>query len=277
MTRVARRAAVAVLAAGALTASAVQAGAATTAADRHWAPPAKATVHPGVTVTIAGVKCVAGFIVKQRHRVFLTLPASCSGVSDGQPVDGCVSAQVPVGLKVPIEGARHRGTIAYSSFTEMQLSGERRINRCTNNSLTLIRIDRRDVKRTNPSLPVLGGPTGLQPDATAAPGQLTVLLSGAATTAQATSTTAGGWAHGLVIDGQADNLSVGSPVVDPDGKAVGMVTVVPFHGLAGESTVSDLARELRALRRTPGFHHVHLVKGTQDFRTASLPLPTPLP
>lgn len=277
MRTIARRAAVAALAATALTAGAVQAGAATARADRQWAPASEATVHPGVTVTIAGVKCVAGFVVKQRHRVFLTVPASCSGVSDGQPVDGCASAQVPVGLKVRIQGARHRGTIAYSSFAAMQLSGESRVNRCANNSLTLIRIDRRDLRRTNPSLPVLGGPAGLDPAATAAPTQLTVLLSGAATAAQATSTTAAGWAHGVVIDGEADNLSVGSPVVDGAGKAVGMVTVVPFHGLAGESTVSDLARELRALRHTPGFHHVHLVKGTESYRPSSLPLPTPLP
>lgn len=271
-------AAAALTMAGTVVAVAAPADAGTSSTARsagRWAPAAKATIHPGVTVTMGGVSCVAGLVLADAHRVFLGMPASCSGVTGGDPVDGCSAANDPYGLPVKIQGARHDGKLVYSSFVEMQLRGERRPNRCANDSLTLVKIDRRDVKRTNPSLPVLGGPTKVARGSTAFPDQLTVLLSGAAAQAQATSTTAGGWAHGMMVGGHVDHTSVGSPVVNGSGAAVGMVTLVPFQGAAGETTVSDLSRVLRVLRHTRGFGHVHLVKGTQPYHAAGLPSPLP--
>src|SRR3954465_6817264 len=97
----------------------VGASGANAATTVHWAPARTATVHPGVPVTIAGVSCVAGFVMTDGHRVFLALPGSCAGVDDGKPTDGCTAAQVPYGLKVRVEGARYRGRVAYSSYTQM--------------------------------------------------------------------------------------------------------------------------------------------------------------
>ncbi len=234
---------------------------------RKWAPATTARVHPGTVVTIADVECVAGFVLKQRHKVFLAVPATCSGVSDGQPTDGCSEAQVPVGFdQVEIQGARHDGTLVYSSFVRMQLHGQTNDDKCAYNDLSLIQLDRRDVKRVNPSTPVVGGPAGLSRAEPEPPEQLTVLLDGAPADAQATGTTNHGWAHGMFIDGRADKLSVGSPALDADGKALGMVSFVPQGGMPGETTVTDLRKELRVLRHTHGFHHVHLVKGTVEFK-----------
>ncbi|HEU5034999.1 MAG TPA: hypothetical protein VFT62_09620 [Mycobacteriales bacterium] len=276
MTSRFRRAAVIVATATAVAATAVggwPADAGTSRSAHTWAGTSSATVHPGVVITVAGVRCVAGYVLADRHHVYLAVPASCTGVSDGSPVDGCLSAQVPVGLPVHVQGARHDGVLAYTSFTQMQLTGEQRSNRCANNSLSLVRLDPRDVKRTNPSLPAVGGPSAVSTDASALPDQLSVLLNGAVTQAQATSTTAGGWARGMVVDGQVNAFSVGSPVVDAKGRAVGMVTYVPFQGGPGQTSVSDLGRELRLLRRTPGFAHVHLVRGTAGYAPSALPTP----
>src|SRR3954451_13281539 len=109
----------------------------------HWASARTATVHPGVHVTIAGVKCVAGFVMTDGHRVFVTVPGSCAGVDDGKPTNGCTAAQLPYGLKVAVTGARSKGTVVYSSYTQMQLRGSTGA-KCANNALVLIRLDDRD-------------------------------------------------------------------------------------------------------------------------------------
>lgn len=235
-----------------------------------WAPAAKATVHPGVVVTVASVKCLAGFVFTQGRTVYLGIPASCTGVSDGGTTDGCSEAQVPGGVHAKIQGAKYRGTLVYSSFTTMALRGEKRANRCQNNSLSLIRLDRRDVKRTNPSMPVVGGPTGVSQ---AQPGlgvMLTVVLQ-APTQAEAIATTSGGWAHTMTVDGEVNNLSVGAPVLTSDGKALGMIAVVPKQGAPGETTTGDIFRELQALHTVRGFRHVQLAKGTTRYSPSLLP------
>jgi hypothetical protein len=216
-------------------------------------------------VTIADVKCIAGFVMTDGTRVFLAVPATCSGVGGGAATNGCLEAQVPAGVPVTIKGARHEGTLVYSSFTRMQLHGETSENKCANNSLSLVRLDRRDIKRTNPSVPVVGGPTGRFRGATATPDQLTVLLAAAPTAAQAIDTTAGGWAHSMFVDGTVNAAMVGSPALTDDGKALGMVTVVPFEGGPGQTVVSDLYRELRELRHSQRFAEVRLAKGTKPY------------
>ena len=269
MSRIRRIASLAAVLTAAAATVPVLAAPATTAG--RWAPAASASIHPGVIVSIARVECAAGFVLAQRHQVYVAVPASCSGVSGGNPTDGCSEAQVPLGFnKVQIDGARHYGTLVYSSFVRMESTDRGGPNMCANNSLSLVQLDRRDIPRTNPSIPVAGGPTGVSTAQPAMPDQLLVLLDGAPANAQATTTTAGGWAHGMYVDGEVNNLSVGSPALDSDGKALGMVSYVPAQGGPGETTVTDLGRELRALRHTPGFHHVHLVTGTQDYAPPGL-------
>ena len=252
--------------------SATPAHAATTgrsATGISWAPAAKATIHPGVTVTIASVKCLAGYVLTQGRTVYLAVPASCTGVSDGQATDGCSEAQVPGGVKATIQGAKHPGVLVYSSFTTMQLRGEKRANRCANNSLSLIRLDHRDVKRTNPSIPVVGGPAGVSHAQPSLGVMLTVVLA-TPTQAEAIATTSGGWAHTMTVDGEVNNLAVGASVLTSDGKALGMVDVVPQQGGPGETTSGDLSRELQALHTVRGFRHVQLANGTAKFKPSLL-------
>ena len=243
--------------------AATQAGAATTV---RWAPAATAKVHPGVLVTIAGVKCVAGFVMTDGHRVFISVPGSCAGVDDGKPTDGCTAAQVPYGLKVSVAGARYKGRIAYSSYTEMQLRGTKRVNKCANNALVLIRLDDRDIKRTNPSVPAVGGPTGLAANPPAQGDQVTAYVNSAPTQGLAMQTSAGGWAYSIDV-GPVDASQLGAPVLTNSGRALGMVTLVPQLG-ATPSTVSSLAKEIAFLQTVRGFGNVHLARGTRKFTAA---------
>lgn len=273
VTRRALAGAVATLATAAAVAAAVPASAGPSTVSRHWASAGKATVHPGVSIEIGGVTCVAGYVLADSRRVFLAVPASCSGVTEGDPVDGCTAAQDPFGTPATVQGARYPAKLVYSSFTQMQLHGEHRSDRCANNSLSLVQLDPRDIARTNPSLPVLGGPTKVSTDAPAAPDQLSVLLSGTAAQAAATSTSAGGWAHAMVVGGHVDHFAVGSPVLTTAGAALGMVTLVPFQGGPGQTTVSDLSRVLKAMQHIHGFRHVRLVAGTEPFKTGGVATP----
>src|SRR3954451_2345271 len=204
----------------------VGAGGANAATAVQWAPARTATVHPGVHVTIAGVKCVAGFVMTDGHRVFLAVPGSCAGVDDGKPTNGCTAAQVPYGLKVRIQGAKYRGRMAYSSYTEMQLRGTRRPNVCANNALVLIRVDSRDIKRTNPSIPVTGGPTGVATTSPAQGDKLTAYLNGAPSQALAMQNSGAGWAHSVQPSSAVAANQLGSPVLTRAGRAIGMVTLL---------------------------------------------------
>jgi hypothetical protein len=237
----------------------------------HWAPAASATVKPGAsTVDIAGFRCVVGYFLTSGSTVYLTVPASCTGVSAGQPTNGCTEAQVPVGLNVPVTGARYPARLVYSSFIQMQLDGVRDADTCHNNDLALLRLDPRDVARANPSLPAVGGPVGVSRADTAFPDELTVVLSGAATKAAADATTNAGWAHTMLVAGPVSSTSVGAPTVTTDGKALGLVSYVPQMGAAGTSTTTDLYHELLFLRRHAGFRHVGLARGTEKFTPSAV-------
>lgn len=228
---------------------------------------AGAPIHPGVYVTSARVRCEAGFVLRGPHGVYLAVPGSCTGVGGGGAMNGCQSAQIPVGFdQIRIQGARHYGTLVYSSYVRMQLTGETRAARCNHNSLSLIQVDPRDADRVDPTVPApVGGPTGL---ARSAPNQLDNLTLYAATRsqAQAMQTSAAGWAHQAFPEAAVTYDTVGAPVLDPRGRAVGMVTEIPSGGMeSGPIVIDDLARELRALNATPGFRRVHLVAGRQRF------------
>ena len=245
------------------------AGAGTSAASGHpnWAPAKTATVHPGVKVTMASVSCRAGFIFTDGTRAFISLPASCSGAG---PVDNskCDAGQDPYGLPVTIAGARHKGTLVYSSVTTMELRGQKATNRCAFNSLSLVRIDHRDIKRTNPSVPALGGPTGVSKDQPAAPQQLSVFVTAPAN-AQALNTSGGGWSHSMMVDAPVTDTDIGAPVLTGKGQAIGMVTGAPTS--EGQTLVSDLFREIRYMHTVNKLADVHLARGTEKF-SPMLPL-----
>lgn len=237
------------------------ASAATGGGQPHWASAKSASIHPGVSVTMGGVTCRAGFVLTDGTHAYLAVPASCSGAG---PVDNskCDAGQDPIGLTVTIQGAKYKGVLVYSSIITMELRGQTATNRCAYNDMSLVRIDRRDIKRTNPSVPVLGGPTGVSKDQPAAPDQLSVYVT-SPTNAQALNSSGGGWSHGMMVDGVVSATDVGSPVLTAKGQALGMVSGVPSS--QGQTLVSDFMREIRYLHTMPRFADVHLAKGTVKF------------
>ena len=262
------------LAATALHPGAAGAAAGDTASGR-WASAATATIHPGVRVTMGGVDCLAGFVLVDGKRVFLTMTGGCASAWPGEDVNGCGNDRDAGGVDPPrteatIEGAKHKGWLAYHSWARMKLQSETRPNRCQYNNMALVRIDPRDVKHVNPSIPAVGGPMGVAKAQPTAPTQLTAFLP-AMTNAQAIDTSANGWSHTAMVDGHVSSTEAGAPVLTPSGAALGMVTVVPPQGTVGQTVVSDLRRELRALHEVDRFAHVHLAKATVAYKGPSFP------
>ena len=128
-----------------------------------WTPADQATVHPGVQVFTQGAQCTANFVYQDASNVYLGQAAHCSGTGASTDTNGCDSGSLPIGTPVDVTGGDHPGTLGYNSWLTMQSKGETDADTCAFNDLALIKIDPADVAKVNPSVPALGGPTGVAP------------------------------------------------------------------------------------------------------------------
>lgn len=224
----------------------------------RWAPAATATIHPGVQVTIAGTPCTAGFVLTDGSRVYLTVPASCGAVDTGKAADGCTAATMPVGLPVTIQGAAHKGTLDYNSWTWMASVGETNADVCATNDLALVRLDARDIARTNPTVPGTTGPTGI---AGSSPSMGTQVTAYGATPAMGlvTANANGNRDHQATFASSFTSAETGAAVLTGDGKALGMLSVIP-QSAAQAVDVHDFGMELSYLHQ----------KGYSGFRKVTL-------
>ena len=126
-----------------------------------WAPPDQAIIHPGVQVFTQGTQCTANFVYQDASDVYLGQAAQCSGTGAATDTNGCDSKSLPIGTPVDVTGADHPGTLVYNSWLTMQSKGEADEDTCAFNDLALIKIDPVDAGKVNPSVPTLGGPTGV--------------------------------------------------------------------------------------------------------------------
>jgi len=235
----------------AVAASVVVGGAAPAAAQAR-------PIHPGDTVTMSGVTCEVGFILKHKKVRYVAVPASCAGTDDGAPTNGCEEAQVPYGSRAHIQGALHTARLVYSSFTTMQARGSTAANRCASNDMVLLRLNKHDWKRVSPGVPGSSGPTATTHHPPAQHSSLSVLLQTTAS-AIAMATSDNGWQHALAVEAAVQKANVGAPVMTPQGHAVGMLSAIPGTGPFGTSAAFDLHRELQFLHTVHGFHHVTLM------------------
>lgn len=220
------------------------------------------TIHPGVSVNYGDVTCTVGAVVRAGHRVFLAAPASCGGIDLGKAnTDGCSAPQTPIGSPVSIQGAKHRGILVYSSFSEMQLRGDRNPRRCYFNDLTLIRVDHRDRARVSAAIPGVGVPRRALATLPAKGTALNVL----GTAATAGYTHHGGWELDLTSPtAMWRTPDCGSPITSGH-NLVGMLLVLPkgpVPGVPADQAAAEtfnLYRAVRYLRTTAHFHHAHLV------------------
>jgi hypothetical protein len=255
--------------------------AATASAAPTWAPASSATIHPGVQTFTDGAQCTANFVFADASNVYIGQAAHCSGTGGSTDTNGCTSGSLPVGTQVEVTGASQPGTMVYNSWLTMQSLGETDANTCQYNDLALIKLDPSDVAKVNPSIPYWGGPTGINTTGTAALDTVYSYgnseLRGGVTQLSpkrgvSLGDDAGGWTHTVYTVTPGIPGDSGSAFLDPNGRALGVLSTVAIAPLAGSNGVGDLNRELNYLHAHTSFTGVQLALGTQAFNGNQLPL-----
>jgi hypothetical protein len=239
-----------------------------------WAPASSATIHPGVQVFTNGAQCTANFVFQDASNVYLGQAAHCSGTGGNTETNGCTSGSLPIGTPVDVTGAAHPGVLAYNSWLTMQSKGESDANTCAFNDLALIRLDPADVASVNPSVPSLGGPTGVGTWGAAGSKVYTYgnsELRGGVTALSpkqgvVIDNTGGGWSHDVYTATPGIPGDSGSGFMSDTGGAIGILSTVQIAPLAGSNGVGDLPSEIAYMHANgSGFSGVNLVPGTQPF------------
>ena len=255
--------------AAALAAFAVFALPATASADHNAAP-----IHPGVMTFTQGGQCTSNFVFRDGAGTYLGQAAHCSGTGAATDTNGCDAGTRPIGTPVEVDGATRPGTLAYSSWNAMQANGETDENTCAYNDFALVRLDPADVPSVDPTVPGLGGPTGV--------GGSGAMLGDTVYSYQNSSLRLGvpqlRPKQGTVIQSVGDNWSrtvltatpgipgdSGSGFMSDSGQAIGVLATLQVLPLPGTNGVGDLSKELDYARAN-GFGGVQLVPGTRPFR-----------
>ena len=156
----------------------------------------------------------------------------------------------------------------------MQSKGETDADTCAYNDLALIKIDPADVANVNPSVPALGGPTGvgawggqgstvytygnseLRGGVTALSPKQGVVVQG----------TPSGWSHDVYTVTPGIPGDSGSGFMNANGGAIGVLSTVQLAPLAGSNGVGNLGMELNYMRaNASALSGVNLVPGTEAF------------
>lgn len=241
-------------------------GTATPAAADHAGDP---TIHPGVQTYTAGAQCTANFVFTDGVDTFIGQAAHCSGTGGSTETDGCDSGSLPLGTPVEVNGATQPGTMVYNSWLTMQDRNETDQNACAYNDFALIKLDPADAGRVSPEIPVIGGPTGINTDGVGF-GESVYSYGNSSlrfgisqlSPKEGTSlgTTGGGWTHPVYTVTPGVPGDSGSPFVDDQGRALGVLSTLAIAPLAGSNGVSDLSRALD-YANTYGGMNVSLVQG----------------
>ncbi|SDL25439.1 hypothetical protein SAMN05428985_11214 [Nocardioides sp. YR527] len=279
-TRSVRRAAA--FAATALTAALVPA---LIPAPAHaWAPADTATITPGVQMYTKGAQCTANFVyTDSAANVYVGYAAHCAGLGEATDTNGCAAESLPLGTPVTFnEGGSlltegtviGKGTLAYSSWVTMQQRDTTDENTCAYNDLALVKVSSGDKGKVNPSVPIWGGPTGIDTDGTAAGdrvysyGNSSVradldLLSPKIGLSLGDSGTR--WSHPLYNLTPGIPGDSGSGFLNSEGKAVGTLSTLGLLPLPGSNNIGDLDLELEYAQATSGISGLRLVHGTEPF------------
>ncbi|MGQ0846234.1 MAG: serine protease [Sporichthyaceae bacterium] len=248
-----------------------------------WAMAALAPVRPGVqTQTRGSGQCTANFVYTTPGKVYLGQAAHCSGKGEATETNGCTAESLPLGTKVDIPAAGVTGTMVYNSWLTMQQRGEKNENACNYNDLALIEIPASALDRVNPSVPVFGGPTGVNTGGTE-PGERVVsygnsgLRGGLALLSPKTGTSIGtigeGWSHSVYTLTPGIPGDSGSAFLDSQGRALGDLSTLSLAPTPLSNQVSDLAHALAYAREhAPTFASLRVAKGTEPFLPNALPL-----
>ncbi|MGI8806506.1 MAG: trypsin-like peptidase domain-containing protein [Acidimicrobiales bacterium] len=248
----------------------------------QWAPAATATVHPGVQTYTEGGQCTSNFVFFDATDVYLGQAAHCSGTGGNTETNGCTSPSHPLGTPVTVNGASRPATMVYNSWLTMQAVGEDDPETCQYNDFALLRLDRLDAGRVNPSIPHWGGPMGLNTTGTRLLEQVysygnSSLRLGLTQVSPkkgiSLGDAGGGWTHLVSTLTPGIPGDSGSAFLDSRGRALGILSTLNV-GLPGgvNNGVSDLSRALAYMQASGGFTAVQLATGTTTFSSSRLPL-----
>jgi hypothetical protein len=154
----------------------------------------------------------------------------------------------------------------------MQAAGDTDANECAYNDISLIKLDPADYGKVNPSVPTLGGPTGVGGATQAGDDVFTYgnsSLRGGVTLlspkqGKSLGDDGAGWTHNVVTVSPGIPGDSGSGFMDASGRAFGVLSTLQLAPLAGANGVSDLAHML-AYMKAHGGPDVTLATGTEPF------------
>ena len=266
----------------AATGAGAPAGAAFLDSTGTWAPAATATIHPGVMTETNGSQCTANFVYTAAGKTFLGQAAHCSGTGEATETNGCSAQSLPLGTPVSILGSNVVGHMVYNSWIAMQHSGEKDPDACANNDLALIELPADALAKVNPSVPVFGGPVGVNTTGTASGDRVlsygnSSLRQGISTFSPKTGTSFGdqgnGWTHTVYTVTPGIPGDSGSAFLDSNGNALGDLSTLAFAPAPLSNQVSDLAHELAWARtHDKALSDLRAVAGTEPFLPGALPL-----
>jgi hypothetical protein len=231
------------------------------------APPAEAAVGPGTPLLTPlggrdATACTANFVFTDGEAVYLGSAAHCAAAGAATDVSGCTSPALPVGSTVLVGAAQLRGRLAYSSWVTMQGRGETDADLCLHNDFALVALP--PGTPVDPSVPRVGGPTGLDVDGTR-PDEPVVGYQPRAgapvRSGRSLGELAGGRAHRVETDPPGGAGDSGSGYLDGDGEALGVLSTLTSDGTRSTNGVTDLARALDYLAVHGGRGPVALVPG----------------
>ena len=246
-----------------------------------WAPAATAPIHPGVqTITGGAGQCTANFIFNSGAEVYIGQAAHCAGTGAATETDGCLAGSLPLGTPVEVDGATRPGSLVYSSWLTMQAAGETNADTCAYNDLALVRLDPADHGRVNPSIPVWGGPVGINSTGTSVGSTVysygnsslrLVITLLSPKRGISVGDDGNGWSHTVYTVSPGIPGDSGSAFLDGSGRALGTLSTVAVLPLPASNGVGDIAREL-AYARSHFDSGLVLANGTEPFRPNALPL-----
>ena len=254
---------------------------ATASAAPRWAPAASATIRPGAALLVpldahSGNACTADFVFTARGATYLGMAAHCAGTGSREAGSGCTAPTLSVGTDVRVrrtDGGTSPASLAYSSWITMRERGERDPQRCAYNDFALVALDPADAARVNPTVPVLGGPTGLDTNGLRKGEPISSYAPNDRGTAVKTGTSLGDGANGQLhyvatappgIPGDS-----GSGFLDAHGAAFGVLST-EFDDAQHSNGVIDLAAALAYASRYGPLGPVSLVPGDEPFVAVSL-------
>lgn len=231
-------------------------------------------IHPGVQTNSPSGQCTANFVFTAGTDVLIGQAAHCTGTGAATDTDGCDAGSLPLGTEVEIQGADHPGELVYSSWLAMQAADETDANACAYNDFALVRIDPRDHDKVDSSIPVFGGPSGIDTDGAAAGEEVytygnSSLRLGLTELSPHVGTSLGtsgdGWTTTVYTVSPGLPGDSGSAVVSQDGQALGVLVTLAVAPYAGSNGVTSIDKALAYANDHGNLGTIALEDGTEPF------------